>query len=111
MGMVRIKRIHIGHQLTYNLAYKIMRGKQTRERKAFFSMTLTYNVDWEYLQDINNISDAFQRNQHKSLEVRDENRCRLGSVKRLFPLLQLKVSSRCGFSFMFLKPFNRLTGM
>ena len=111
MGTVRKKRTHIGHRLTYNLVYEIMRGKRTRERKSFFSLDSAYNVDRDYLQDIKDISDAFRRNQHKSLGVRDEYRCRLGSVKRLFPLLRSKVSIRCPFSSTCLKPFNRLTGM
>ena len=91
MGSIRRKRTHIAYHLTYNLVYEVLRGQWTREKESFFHPRSAYEQDHKYKNGIRDLVEAYSRSMDKSYGVRDEYRCRAGSVKRLLPLLEDKV--------------------
>jgi hypothetical protein len=93
MTVVRRKRTQIAYRLAYNLAYEILRGRRMRSKDGFFPTQSAFDVDQKYLEDIKEIIEAFRRNDEREFGVRDEYRCRGGSLKRLLPSLREKVRS------------------
>ena len=96
MGKTRRKRTHIAYRLTYNLVYEVLRGQRTREKESFFHTRSAYEQDQSYKQGIRGLVEAYSRSIHKSFGVRDEYRCRAGSMNRLLPLLEDKVRGHAG---------------
>ena len=94
MGNTRRKRTHISYRLTYNLVYEILRGKRTRLKDGFFPPSLAYNLDPRYKQDINDVVEAYERNEEKSWGTWDEYRCRGSTIKDVLPYLEAKVRGR-----------------
>ena len=94
MPSTRRKRTHIAYRLTYNLAYEVLRGRRTRLREGFFPISLAYDVNKKYVEDIEGVVDAYRRSRDKSYGVRDEYRCRARTMKVLLPHLEKKVRGR-----------------
>ena len=90
MSKARRLMIHIAYRQSYNLAYEVIRGKQTRERTAFFPAELAYHQHSNYWKTVDGVRNAFTRSVGRSYGVRDEYRCR-ASMRKLFPLLISKV--------------------
>jgi len=95
MGSTRRKRTHIAYRLTYNLVYEVLRGKRTMVKDGFFSPSLAYNLDPRYKQDVNDVVEAYKRNEEKSFGVRDEYRSRGSTIKDVLPFLEAKVRGGC----------------
>jgi hypothetical protein len=89
----RKKRTHIAYRLTYNLHFEIMRSHRTKLKEGFFPPGTAYKQTREYGEMVQGVTDAYHRSISKSYGVRDEYRCRAGSVERLLPLLWDKVRS------------------
>jgi hypothetical protein len=89
----RKKRTHVAYRLTYNLHFEIVRSHRTKLKEGFFPPSMAYKQTKDYGEMIQEVTDAYHRSISKSYGVRDEYRCRAGSVKRLLPQLMNKVRS------------------
>ena len=81
MTSVRRKQTHIAHQLTYNLSYKILRGRRMRVKEGFFPLASAYEVNQKYRDNIKGVINTYQRNKFERFGVRDEWRCRAKTMK------------------------------
>jgi hypothetical protein len=84
-------RVHIAYRQSYNLVYEVIRGRLTRERTGYFSAESAYHQKGDYVKNIRDMRDAFDRNCGRSFGVRDEYRCRVTALQ-LLPELVKKVS-------------------